>query len=431
MERNEPKNIDAREEIYQNAQILIDGGLYTQAADAFARIPGYRDADQRKTACEEKAEEQRKDRIYDEADKAASNPNVKSQQKAIRIFSEISGWRDADERIAEANRRIGEIVAKEKADRQEAIRAAAALREKRAKRRKKIIRIAVASTAALILCLIGVFLFRKYAVPAIRYNRAVALMDAGDDDGAYRILHGMDYRDSDELVFRISKDRLKDAEVGSTVLFGAYPQGKAGSAKKDPVEWIVLEKDGSKLLLISKYALDCLPYQRFGEATDTVTWRDSLLREWLNDGFLDSAFDRGEQRMLMRTLVKEDRGDNANPLQNAADRVFLLSVQEAQTYFPSDEQRRCHATPFAVGYGAYRSSIGGTCIWWLRTPQEPIIREDLVDAYAVSRQRVACVGTSGEIIEIGHDIHNGGYAVRPVIWVDAERTFSNALPLFK
>ncbi len=432
MERNEPKNIDAREEIYRNALILIDGGLYTQAADAFARIPGYRDADQRKTACEEKAEEQRKDRIYDEADKAAANPNVKSQQKAIRIFSEISGWRDADERIAEANRRIGEIIAKEKADRQEAIRAAAALREKRAKRRKKIIRIAVASTAALILCLIGVFLFRKYGVPAIRYNRAVALTEAGDADGAYRILHGLNYRDSGDLVYNIAKDRLKDAEVGSTVLFGAYPQGRITSEKKDPVEWIVLDRDGSRLLLISKYALDAFPFMRYDydPTAVTVSWQTSLLRDWLNGEFLDIAFDDGEIRMIERTAI-DDILPDGSPGMKLIDRVFLLSVDEARTYFPTDEDRKCIATRYALGFGAYRSSIGEACVWWLRTPVEQVeIAETTEDQLAYVGERVACVGTTGEIIDVGHAILNRSYALRPVVWVDIDSAQPDALPFF-
>ena len=30
--------------------------------------------------------------------------------------------------------------------------------------------------------------------------------------------------------------------------------------------------------------------------------------------------------------------------------------------------------------------------------------------------------TDGEIVEIGHDVYNYGYAVRPVIWIDLDTT---------
>ena len=90
-------------------------------------------------------------------------------------------------------------------------------------------------------------------------------MEEGAYEDAYRTLHQMSYRDSSDLIFDISKERLQNAEVGSTVLFGVYPQGHITSEEKDPIEWLVLDRDGSRLLLISKYALDALPYMKYGE----------------------------------------------------------------------------------------------------------------------------------------------------------------------
>ena len=31
-----------------------------------------------------------------------------------------------------------------------------------------------------------------------------------------------------------------------------------------------------------------------------------------------------------------------------------------------------------------------------------------------------CVGTSGQIVSVGHGVLNRGYGVRPVVWVDTE-----------
>ena len=125
-----------QERIYQNALLLIEGRLYAEAADELARIPGYKDADKQRLFCEEKKATAHLDRIYEEADKAAANFNVRSQEKAIRIFETIPGWRDADQRIEQARRTIDEIVQKERVDRQEAIRRAE-YEETVVKRRKR------------------------------------------------------------------------------------------------------------------------------------------------------------------------------------------------------------------------------------------------------------------------------------------------------
>ena len=110
MENKENRTIDRQEAIYQNAMILIEGELYAEASAELARIPGYRDASERKIECDRLAVDKKKDDIYAEADRAAGNPNVRSLQKAIKIFSTIPGWRDADERIEETKRRIDEYL---------------------------------------------------------------------------------------------------------------------------------------------------------------------------------------------------------------------------------------------------------------------------------------------------------------------------------
>ena len=417
METKDQNTAEVFEQIYQNAQLLFEGGLYSEAADEFARIPDYKDAEEKKAECEEKKITSKLDEIYMEADKAAANMNVRSQEKAIKIFEQIPGYRDADERIRQAKRNIEEITAKEKTDREEAIAAAEVEKEKAKKRKKRIIKIVAAVLLTAAACVAGVFLFKKYAVPAIKYNRGVKLMEAGDYDEAYRVLHGLNYGDSNELVIRIAKERLKTAEIGSTVLFGAYPQGRITSEEKDPIEWIVLNRVGNKLLLISKQALDALPYMRYDYYQDNtpVTWETCLVREWLNSTFLNKAFDGGEERMLVKQRVSESDGG----LRIVEDKVFLLSMYEVRRYLPTREDRKCTATKYATGFGAYRSSKDYTCLWWLRTPAIETTESVMMDDQNATMVRVSCVGTSGQIVDVGHDVLNC-YAVRPVIWVDTE-----------
>ncbi len=422
MDNREPMTAEEQERIYQNALLLIEGELYGEAADELARIPGYRDADERRIECEQRKATKHLDDIYEEADKAAANGNVRSQEKAIQLFSTIPGYRDADARIEQAKEAIQAIQRKERADRAAAIRAA----EQRALRRKKRIRRIVGVAIGLVLvaaaCFVGVFLYKKYAVPELQYRRGVEQMEAGARDEAYWTLHGMNYKDSSDLIFSVAKDRLQNAQVGSTVLFGAYPQGLITSQEKTPIEWLVLERDGSRMLLISKYALDALPFMRYDyDPMTVVSWQTSLLRNWLNREFLNIAFDDGEIRMLERTAINDILPDGSLGMK-VMDRVFLLSVGEAKTYFPTDEDRKCIATLYALGYGAYHSSVDGTCLWWLRTPVENVVIMETTDESGYAGERAACVGTSGEIVEVGHAILLRGYAVRPAIWVDTEAT---------
>ena len=421
METRDQLSMEDRERIYQNALLLIEGRLYGEAADELARIPDYRDAAQLRLQCEEKQEAARLDEIYREADKAAANENVRSQEKAIRIFKTIPGWRDADQRVLEASRRIEEIVAKERTDRQEAIRRAEHEKSVTQERKKRLKRGLLVAAASAVACLMGVFLYRRVVAPALNYHKAIRMIEAQNPDEAYRLLHGLDFLDSGDMVYGIVQDRLSRAEIGSTVQLGFYPQGSKASGEKEIVDWIVLDRDGSKLLLISKYALDCLPFESANESQVHASWQTCLLHRWLNETFLNEAFDAGEARLLVGREPDEDPQGHGPRLgfDAPAERVFLLSVSEADRYFPTNEARRCLPTRYAIRRGAYQSSVGRACFWWLRTTVDHT--EQTLEGEPVENiTRAALIGSTGRIVEIGHYMSNQQYCVRPVIWVDTE-----------
>ena len=74
--------------------------------------------------------------------------------------------------------------------------------------------------------------------------------------------------------------------IGNYVAFGTYPQTAAGT-DKTPIEWLVLDRDGNKALIISRYGLDAQPYNT--KCTD-ITWEKCTLRTWLNSTFMNKAF---------------------------------------------------------------------------------------------------------------------------------------------
>ena len=85
------------------------------------------------------------------------------------------------------------------------------------------------------------------------------------------------------------------------------------------------------------------------------------------------------------------------------DQVFLLSITEANQYFPSDSARQCEPTKYAVAMGAY--VISSRCEWWLRAS----------GSHSYTAANVSC---GGWFHEGGDDVNDDDTAVRPALWID-------------
>lgn len=187
-------------------------------------------------------------------------------------------------------------------------------------------------------------------------------------------------------------EALDSASVADTVAFGNYEQGN-GQA---PIEWIVLDRQEDRALLLSKYALDTMP---FHEVEDwDVTWADCTLRSWLNGEFFDAAFSDEERAQIVQVT---NTTANAPDTQ---DSVFLLSLDELNAYFPDEESRIAEATEYAVTQGGRVSRETGKTYWWLRTKATPD------DAALMVRY-------DGAVNEFGDSMEAAIYTVRPAIWV--------------
>ena len=87
---------------------------FKAAADTFATIHNFRDADNLAKECIDKAEICRKDAIYSVAISKTTEDSVESCEEAIRMFQSISRWKDADEQISTCRSKIEEIKAETK-----------------------------------------------------------------------------------------------------------------------------------------------------------------------------------------------------------------------------------------------------------------------------------------------------------------------------
>ena len=173
-------------------------------------------------------------------------------------------------------------------------------------------------------------------------------------------------------------DPVKTIAVGGEYTFGSFPQTELGK-NGTPVQWIVLEMQENRALLISKYGLDARPYAANEE---NVTWENCSLREWLNGEFLNQAFTAEEQKAILLTEVdnsqQQGQDDSAGGGNSTRDQVFLLSFAEANQYFnlqplTKNERSRAAATDYAARRGAVRSTRYTTAdgdpsgFWWLRS----------------------------------------------------------------
>ncbi len=185
--------------------------------------------------------------------------------------------------------------------------------------------------------------------------------------------------------------------LGSVELDGYYTGGEA-------IEWLVLAREGDRLLLISQYALCALPF--CDETSAGATWAESSLRAYLNGQFLEKAFTEKERAMIVPVAVPADPNPyyDTDPGAPTEDKVFLLSADEAYRYFPSAEARACENLGKAPYEAAYRAS-NGNCAWWLRTP-------GLFSGY------IATVDSAGAVSWYGSGSRKEDVSVRPAMWVD-------------
>ena len=199
------------------------------------------------------------------------------------------------------------------------------------------------------------------------------------------------------------KDNNPDYKIGETIEFGNYPQDKDGTEK--PIEWIVMKKEGNQVLLLSKYVLDAKSYN---EGWGDVTWETSDIRQWLNNEFYTTAFNKAEKAKIQTSLIKnEDNSEYGTSGGNdTEDKVFLLSKKEADTLFSDEEERIAKATEYAEKSGVYVNKEKAAW-WWLRSP-------------GYSSRDAAGVGSHGWVDRSGYNVSSYFDGVRPALHLNLQ-----------
>lgn len=227
----------------------------------------------------------------------------------------------------------------------------------------------------------------KTAILDIRYDEAIALIDT-DVVQAYEALAALcGHKDSNTQAKALYDDyfiaKWKTLKDGDTIYFGSYEQDNNKGNGQEPIEWIVIGGNDSIKGLMSKHGLFCYPFERNGNNR----WGYGAdIQKKLNDDFLNQAFSKDEQNLLMK---------------NDGDYVWLPTKNTVENELTTEEMI-CLPTAYAIEQGALLD--GGW--WWTMDTKTG----DASYAVSVMNGRVTATKKDADFV-----------AVRPVIQVNAYR----------
>ena len=183
-----------------------------------------------------------------------------------------------------------------------------------------------------------------------------------------------------------------------------------------PITWRVLKTENSKSLLVADMILDSQDFNPTyeyrtidGETIYSNNYEYSRIRNWLNDTFYSTAFNKVEQSYILNAYLEnakiyENNEKELYSSKNTWDHVFLLSASEVYEteYGFNDATRLYRASDYAKAQGCFVDE-NGYSMWTLRTP-------DYSDDKAVS-----LINSNGQLAY--YRVYTTYRGVVPAIWV--------------
>ena len=202
----------------------------------------------------------------------------------------------------------------------------------------------------------------------------------------------------------ILRPLISDVKVGSIITFGRYPQTESGDIK--PIEWRVLEVKDNKAFLLADKRLKTVPYNT---EFVKVTWKTSSIRQWLNTDFYNEAFNDSEKSRISITVLENPDNPKygTDGGGETSDRIFLLSLDEAERYFKYDSERVLKLTPYDVKRGAVVNEKLQPYFWWLRSP-------------GINQYDASIVDKGGALDTFGYGVSDVSIDVRPALWLNLQ-----------
>lgn len=188
--------------------------------------------------------------------------------------------------------------------------------------------------------------------------------------------------------------------VGDTFNFGSYDQDNNEFNGNEPISWTVLDIKDGKALLVADNILD---EKQFNPAnSDSIHWENSSIRTWLNETFMEEAFNTTEKAQIVESVVAADLSPSY-PTQSQGnatkDYVFLLSEQEINDY----DCAKCNKS----------TRFPSQSVYWTRTTSGSI-------ETSYHRYEYTCIylSVSGGM---GRYIKSSNYGIRPALWIQIDK----------
>lgn len=204
-------------------------------------------------------------------------------------------------------------------------------------------------------------------------NENMWFIDVEEGGEKYRGVYFSQYRPIDKSNSATATNSQQDENgyVLNTVYWFKY----------DPITWTVLEENTSskKALVICDMIVDA---QLYDETKDN-NYVESTIRKWLNETFINTAFNELQKGAISVTEVDNSTKEAADysgnhPFlsDNTNDKIFLLSKSDVKntsygyTWVKNEttnDTRTKKVTEYAKSQGVYADANNGGW-WWLRTP---------------------------------------------------------------
>lgn len=254
---------------------------------------------------------------------------------------------------------------------------------------------------------LGEYMNASEKLPELKYKLAEQLLADEFYDNAKAVFEELgSYSDASQRVAEVERLKRINVKPGEHITLGRWQQGRNGET--EPLEWIVLDRDGTRALVMSEYLVDFMPF-------GGMNWAESEVRRWLNNDFYSKAFNAEERGRICETELKneDEKYQGTYGGGDTVDRIFLLTAEEAYNYHSSsgdiradytewgEKKRKDAITPTLKEGYSYASVFGDP--YWLRSVGK--------------RFCIKAVDSSGGISSTTrYDTQIMG--IRPVMWIE-------------
>lgn len=363
--------------------------IYLSTANKFAELGDYKDSEEYVKLCKQSAKQTNENlikKIYDYAAlKKGSAKNADDYKLAATEFRKTEGYLDSDRQALECDNLSNRLVNKGA--------------------RRFFGTVGVILFGIIILVFIGISPVAKYNIGNVLYNAdaykyalkfyhhsgdykdtkdkvmkcqymlGLDYEAKGDYKQAKKAFYASgDYKESDVKKVAALKQVLKNARPGiSVVKIGKY-------------NWKVLKVEDTKVLLLKKAALSKRAYS---SDASNAAWENSDLRKYLNSDFLNATFSAEELKNIIQTTVSNSANAKYSTAggNDTSDYLFLLSIDEAQTY------------------NTIFKGLKGRS--WLRSP-------------GGSPDSAAFITDKGLVMDYGYDVTSDEFTAIPAMWFNIQ-----------